>query len=127
MNTHTTLTIPHSLYERARRVAQSQDRDIADVVAEALEQGLPAIEADSKKPTDREREKQTFHRLHPELWQKYPLEYVAVYDGELVDHDPDRVALLQRVDEQYPDLFVLVRQVREEPEIVYEHRSVRWG
>ena len=127
MNTNTTLTIPHLLYERAKRIAQNQHREVTDVVVEVLEQGLPAMEIEQKKTTEREREKQAFHRLHSDLWQKYPQEYVAVYDGEIVDHDVNRAALLERIDNQYPDVFVLIRQVREEPEIVYDHRSVRWG
>ena len=127
MSTYTTLSIPRSLYERAKRIAQSQQREVADVVAEALEHSLPTMEAERRESSDRERKKTTFHHLHPKLWQQYPHEYVAVTGGKMVDHDANRAALLERIENKYPDAFVLIRQVREEPEIVYEYRSVRWG
>ncbi|MCI0578169.1 MAG: DUF5678 domain-containing protein [Chloroflexi bacterium] len=126
MSVGKTLTIPRHLYERAQRVAQKQQRDVAEIVAEVLAQGLSTMEAQTEDP-EREREKEAFRHLHPMLWQKYPREYVAIYGGALVDHDADRVALLERINRKYPDVFVLIRQVRQEPEIVYEHRSVRWA
>jgi hypothetical protein len=60
------------------------------------------------------------------LLREYPGEYVAIYGGQLVDHDLDRVALLNRIDKKHPNVFVLIRPVLENPEIIYEHRSVRW-
>ena len=63
------------------------------------------MEVEQKKPIDREREKQAFHRLHSDLWQEYPQECVVVYGGEIVDHDVNRAALLERVDSQYPDVL----------------------
>lgn len=71
-------------------------------------------------------EREAFLRLHPELWEKYPEQYVAISGGQLVDHDADKIALLARIEAQYPGVFVLVRQVQPEAEIVYERRSVRW-
>jgi hypothetical protein len=72
-------------------------------------------------------ERDTFLCLHPELWAQYPEQYVAIHGGKLVDHDPDMGALLKRIDAQYPGTFVMMRQVRQEAEIVYQHRSVRWA
>jgi hypothetical protein len=125
MNGSEMLTIPKPLYERARRIAQYQQRNVADVVADVLEQSLPVFEDQITRP-ERKHEIEAFSRLHPMLWREYPGEYVAIYSGELVDHDLDRVALLSRIDEKYPNIFVLIRPVLENPEIVYEHRSVRW-
>jgi len=59
------------------------------------------------------------------LWRQYPNQYVAVYQGRLSDHDPDQLALLQRVEEHYLEIPVLIRQVLAEPEEVYTFRSPR--
>jgi hypothetical protein len=87
---------------------------------------LPIIEDQLDRP-ERKQEIEAFFDLHPVLWREFPGEYVAIYGGRLVDHDMDRVALLSRIDQNYPDVFVLIRPVREDPEIVYEHRSIRWA
>ncbi len=44
--------------------------------------------------------------MHPMLKERHLGKYVAVYQGELIDHDEDPVALLSRIDEKYPDEFV---------------------
>jgi hypothetical protein len=126
MSTNVTLEIPEQLYERARQVAQDQHRDVSAVVAQVLENGLPAIESDGSSPEIKQ-EIAAFHRLHPKLWSNYPGEYAAVFKEELVDHDADRAALLQRIEINFPNDFVLVRPILEEPEITYHNRSIRWA
>lgn len=125
MDTGITVTIPQQLYERVRQVAQRQDREVDEVARDLLEQGILPLESLPAQP-EREQEKAAFRRLHSVLLARYEGEYVAIYGGELVDHDIDHVALLTRIDTQYPNQFVLIRPVRQEPEIVYEHRSMRW-
>ncbi len=73
-----------------------------------------------------EAERAAFLRLHPDLWEKYPEQYVAILGGKVVDHDADKVALFKRIDARYPGVFVLMRQVRQEAEIVYRNHSARW-
>jgi hypothetical protein len=126
MQTSRTLTIPQTLYERICRVAKSQHREMSEVAAAVLEEGLPLLESQLPDP-DWQREKEAFQQLHATLWHQYPGAYVAIHGGQLVDVDQDRVALFKRIDEQFPQKIVLIRQVREEPEIVYEHRSIRWS
>jgi hypothetical protein len=125
MNAGKSLIIPQALYERARRVAQRQQRNVTDVVTDVLAQSLPIIEDQLDRP-ERKREIEAFVQMHPFLWREFPGEYVAIYGGRLIDHDIDRVALLNRINQNYPGVFVLIRPVREDPEIVYEHRSIRW-
>jgi hypothetical protein len=50
MSINVTLEIPEQLYERARQVAQDQHIDVSAVVAQVLENGLPAIESDGSSP-----------------------------------------------------------------------------
>jgi hypothetical protein len=126
MSANVTLEIPEYLFERAKRVAENQHKDVSDIVAQVLDNGLPEMDSVSRSP-DIEREIAAFHRLHPMLWSKYAREYAAIHNEELIDHDSDRAALLKRIEKNYPNSFVLVRPVREQPEIVYENRSIRWA
>ena len=72
-----------------------------------------------------QREDNAFCAMHAELRGRYPDQYVAVYRGKVVDHDPDQLALFRRVEERYPDVPVLIRQVAPEQEEVYTFRSPR--
>ena len=123
MNSGMTVTIPQHLYKRVQTIAQKQRRDVDDVAREMLEQGLLSLESFPTKE-EREREKNAFRRLHAALLERYSGEYVAIYEGELVGHDVNQAALVARIDKKYPDSFVLIRPVKQEPEIVYEHRSL---
>lgn len=125
MNTQATLTIPRPLYERARLFAKNQRRDVAEVVTEVLEHAFPPVELAELSP-EQQAEVDAFHRLHSWLLEHFAGEYAAIYHGELVDHDADFAALLQRIEDRFPEQFVLIRPVRQEPEIVYVHRAVRW-
>lgn len=120
------LVIPSNLMERARRLARQQERQIHDVVADALQRGLPLLEETSIS-ADQEQEFEAFKQMYP-LWRgKFAGEYVAVYGEQLIDHDPALEKLLERIDTLYPDEFVLIRPIHDEPEIVYDHRSIRWA
>lgn len=77
-------------------------------------------------PNQWEREAKAFHAMHLTWQEHYTGEYVAVFQGELVDHDTDFGALLERIDTRYPEEFVLIRPIQKEPEIVYNHRAIRW-
>ncbi|MEM7537795.1 MAG: DUF5678 domain-containing protein [Chloroflexota bacterium] len=72
-----------------------------------------------------EREAQAFRRLHSSLLERYNGRYVAIYHEELVDYDDDQVALYLRIDEKYPDEFVMITPVNEEVEEVFHFRSPR--
>jgi hypothetical protein len=64
--------------------------------------------------------------MHAAWREQYDGEYIAVHQGQLVDHDLSFGALLERIEALYPDEFVLIRPIREESEIVYRHCSIRW-
>lgn len=63
--------------------------------------------------------------LHPSLKANYFGEHVAILEGQLVDHDPDPAALYQRIAAQYPDRFVWLTVVEEEPLTTLAFRSPR--
>ena len=49
--------------------------------------------------------------MHRRLWSQYPGHHVAIYKGQLVDHDEDGIALSRRIYAGYPEEFVLVKKV----------------
>jgi hypothetical protein len=128
MSVQVTLTINDDLYRRAKRIARSRQQDVAEVLAESITLTETAGHADDDEElidTAVAREEAAFHRLHPELWLKYPGEYVAIYNEEMVDHDPDQVALYLRVKAHHPDQFVWIAPVRAREEEEYAMRSPR--
>jgi hypothetical protein len=52
-------------------------------------------------------------------------QHVAIYGGQLVDHDQDFAALFERIEKAYPDEFVWLATVGEEPLPTIYHRSTR--
>ena len=57
-----------------------------------------------------------YAKMHSELLLKYPKQYVAIHQENLIDRDTDKIALYRRLDEEYGDIPLLVRQVL--PEVV---------
>jgi predicted transcriptional regulator len=66
-------------------------------------------------------EAQVFHARHADLLRIYAGRYIAMYQGQVVD----QLALLARVEEQYPYTPVLITPVVAESEEMYTVRSPR--
>ncbi len=87
-------------------------------------------EANMPDPMDEaiERERAAFIALHPMLLANYAGEEVAIYQGQIVDHDKDGVALSTRIYQRFPHEFVWIAPVTEQPlevRTVYSHRLER--
>ncbi len=99
------------------------------VIAALLDEALPPAEeaaifseADEAAIT---REMEAYVALHPLLKADYLGQYVAILDGQLVDHDGDPSALYQRIVARYGDRFVWLTAVEEEPLTTLVFRSPR--
>ena len=53
--------------------------------------------------------------MQANLVAQYPSEYVAVHQGQVVDHDPDVVCLEQRIAERWGEVAILIAPVTDEP------------
>lgn len=73
-----------------------------------------------------EREKAAFLAQHPTLLAQYLGEEVAIYQGQVVDHDQDGVALSTRIYKRFPDEFVLISPVLPQPMEEWVIRSPRF-
>ncbi len=59
---------------------------------------------------------EAFQAMHGDLVKRYSGQFVAICDARLMDHDPDPVALLQRMRATYPGQVILRRKVESVPE-----------
>ncbi len=121
-----TITIPQQLYRRARELALSRNQPVDDVLVHVLDEALPPDVAPEFDDAAVEREMQAYIALHPTLKQQYLGQHVAIYGGQLVDVDTDYGALYTRIDAQYPDEFVWLATVAEEPMPTLVFRSPRF-
>ena len=88
---------------------------------------VEAIEEKIRSETQRalDQEAEAFRDMYSQLLSEMPGEYAAIYQGVLIDHDRDIVALVKRIEERFPGEPVLIRQVGERVEPVIHVRSPR--
>ncbi len=133
-----TISIPQTLYRRARELARSRNQSVDDVLVDVLNEALPpdpgldngaedaAAEDAAAEDAAVEREMRAYIALHPMLKEKHLGQHVAIFNGQLIDIDEDYGALYERIDAQYPDQFVWLATVEEEPLPTLVFRSPRF-
>lgn len=133
------IPLPDNLLSRLRHAAQQEGLSLTRLFEQMLELYLENHQRhEASEPVDdaaiknqslsdpMHAEVAAFRRLHPELLENYPNQYVAMYQGQLVDHDADKLALYRRIEAAYPNDFVLMRPVLEQPEREFYLRSPRY-
>jgi hypothetical protein len=98
------------LRTRLEQSAQQEARTPTDLVSDALEYYFQAKQVEKIN-----QEIAVYEKLHPQLWASIPGEWVAIHNGELVDHDVDEVAVYRRIRTRFPRIAVLLRQVKSTP------------
>jgi hypothetical protein len=104
------VALRHDLLEPLRHEAERQGVSLDDFVNILLDQHLTK--------TRREKllaEFEIFQAKHATLRACYPGEYVAMREGQVIDHDLDCRVLHQRVRSHYGRAPVLIAQVTDEP------------
>ena len=97
---------------------QTTVKEIAAQEAKSVDEVLHEVFRSYQRQRNREKLKKeiaAYEAMHPALKEKHLGEWVAVHEGQLVDHDSDRAALYARVRRAYGNLSVLIREVTEEP------------
>ena len=131
MSVQVTLTLPDTVYKRAKHLAQLHQKNVNEVLADALNKALRSDEVrneviDWTEPDEAvDQETAAYLILHPSLKETHLGKHVAIYKEALVDFDDDGVALSQRVYQKYPNEFVLIKQVETEAFKVIKLRSPR--
>jgi hypothetical protein len=117
-------------YSRARHLAEARRQEVGEAIADFLAERLPEAADLAVPPAEddpaMQQEKEAYLRLYPELRRQYAGQYVAIQGGRLVDHDEEYGALFERIDDRFPDTFVWLCRVGEEPIGVIVVRSPRF-
>jgi hypothetical protein len=120
------VTVPNEIYRRIAKQAEASRRQVSDIVNEVLADTFSQPQNKINPAQEKMlQEVEAYKNMHPALAEKYLGYYVAIYQGELVDHDTDQEALFFRIREKYPHQVVLQRQVLTEADPVLHFRSPR--
>lgn len=106
------IEVPEPLYEQATEVAVSTRRAVGEVLQEMFIRSFPPMYNGGQEFDAMDREVDAFEAMHAMLWAKYPNQFVAIYQGQVVDYDNDEWALIHRIDQRYPDAVVMIDQVK---------------
>ena len=112
------IVISEQVYAELMPVAAQENRDIEQVVGEALQRYL--WEARERQM---DRELEAYRAMHADLKQRYLGRYVAIQNGTVVDTDADRVALSKRVRQKLGNTVVLILRVEQAAEREFMLRS----
>lgn len=119
MPTTITITLPDDLVEQAQTEAHQGGKPLQDILAAALRQVYPLLVLHPQH-AQMQQEVLAFQSMHSQLVITHLGEFVAIKNGQLVDHDPDFDMLIDRIRETYgSQSIVMVDQVLESlpPEI----------
>ncbi|MCB9431257.1 MAG: hypothetical protein H6668_04650 [Ardenticatenaceae bacterium] len=117
-------------YRQLKAWANRRQLEIGEAVAEYLVENPPDSQEWLIPPSEEdarlEAEKQAYLHLYPQLKEQFWGKHVAIYQGQLVDHDTDYAALFERIDDRFPDEFVWLTQVADKPMETISFRSPRF-
>jgi hypothetical protein len=133
MATPITVTFSGELAEKIQQLASIRQQNVSALFETLVNQAWPGESEEINEQAELDElatpEMQAYLALHPMLKEKYLGQYVAIYHGKLIDHDPDHEALYRRIDAQYPDEFVWISPVEEEaiPTLVFHSPRIEWN
>ena len=95
-----------ALIWQIEQLAEQTAQPVEKVLATAVEAYLDQLERDGIRA-----ETQAYWAMQEELLAQYPDQHVAIYNGNVVDHDADATRLEFRVRERFGPLPVLIAPV----------------
>lgn len=124
MTRQVTLELPDTVYEHIKEVASADNRPLAEILADAIVQAKPTLYVHPDRAA-MQNEKAAFLAMHARLADEYEGQYVAIYQGQLIDHDQDVLALAERIEHDYSGDVVLITKVVDQADRVLHFRSPR--
>ena len=106
-----TIAVEPELYDRIEKAAQEQKADIDELLTRAIRRYL--WELDRRKISE---ESKIYRQRHAELKAQYLGQYIAMHQGQVVDHDPDFSTLRQRIRNRFGQTPVMITLVEEAAE-----------
>lgn len=116
----TTVTLQPDLMERVEQIAADQSISSDELLEVAVRAYIRQVERDRIKV-----EADAFHKMHAMLAEQHLGQYVAIFQGQLVDYDSDFQSLHTRIRQRYAREPVLLRRVETRPERELVFRSPR--
>ena len=107
----TTITLTPDLARQIENLSGKEPADAQIFVEKAVRAYLSQVRREKIQA-----ETEAFNAQYEQLRAKYLGEYVAVHQGEVIDHDADLRTLHLRVYEQLGHTAVLLKQVTQEPD-----------
>ena len=98
------------LREALEQNAEQESRTLNDLVDEAVWLYVQRLQQQKIK-----REVEAYERIYSRLRDQFLGQYVAIHNGELVDHDSNVEALHRRIRDRFGRVSVLIRRVAETP------------
>ena len=115
------ITVEPDLFERIEETAVSQEITVDAIIEEATRRYLWDAERDRISA-----EMDIYRQRHSELKIRYGGEYIAMHEGEVVDHDVDMNKLWQRIRRRFGRTPVMITLVGESPERTFVRRGFRF-
>ena len=117
-----TITFKPEVAEQITMFANEKHTDPEAIVDDALRAHLLKLRREKI-----EIELAEFHKQKGSLLTQYRGEYIAMYQGKVIDHDQSLWAMHRRVFEKLGRVVILMKKVAEEPERVINVSSPRFG
>lgn len=122
MSTQVVLDVPDEVYQQVQQVAKTTRQEVSEIIVERLaEMFTPPVTQPDRAAMLANIE--AYKVFHPELVQTHLRQFVAIHDGQLIDHDADKEALFARMQANYAGEIVLQRQVLPDADPVLPRRS----
>jgi len=106
-----TIVIEPDLYKRIEKAALENKANIDEMLDQAIRRYL--WELDRRKISA---ESKIYRQRHAKLKAQYLGQYIAIHEGQVVDHDADFPTLRQRIRQQFENTPVMITLVEEDAE-----------
>jgi hypothetical protein len=115
-----TIAVETELFNRIEQAAKERKANVNEMLDKAIRQYL--WDLDRRKIS---MESQIYRQKHTELKKQYLGQYIAMYEGQVVDHDSNFATLHQRVRQQFGHTPVMITLVEETAENHLVRRGFR--
>ncbi|MFQ5594388.1 MAG: DUF5678 domain-containing protein [Anaerolineae bacterium] len=103
-----TVVVEPELYKRVEEAASEYEAGIDEILTEAVRRYLWELER--RKISE---ESELYRQQHAELKDRYLGQYIAIYNGQVVDHDTDFQALRRRIRQRFRRTPVMMTKVED--------------
>lgn len=104
------IQLPQDLYDAVRKKAAAQQKTTEALVTEWVSEHLDESET-SEITQAFEQEVAAFEQMRADLLTQYAGQFVAIYQGKVVASGSEKLALLDKVREQYGNVVCYIEKV----------------